>query len=167
MLEKKKISSKINYDVLRDLNRGDRGDGGDAGDAAGGSAPRPPRARLRPRRRPRRRQRNRSTEADWEFAANTTMMGKRFRRLISAKSKRKNPDPPVESPVTMETAVMDVSSAGHTCQPEADCSSAPSRTPPPVEEEEEEEVEEVEEECVSALQLVGDYGCEAEEEEVF
>uniref|UniRef100_A0A672HJG5 Transcription factor IIIB 90 kDa subunit n=1 Tax=Salarias fasciatus TaxID=181472 RepID=A0A672HJG5_SALFA len=52
MLEKKKISSKINYDVLRDLNRGDRGDGGDAGDAAGGSAPRPPEPGSAPRRRP-------------------------------------------------------------------------------------------------------------------
>ncbi|CAN9508005.1 unnamed protein product [Ophioblennius macclurei] len=158
MLEKKKISSKINYDVLRDLNGGGASPSG-AGPSGSASEPPEPGAAPPPRRLNRRR-RQRSREADWELAANASMMGKRFRHLISSKSKRRNPDPQMENPVTMTTDVPTEPSAGQTCELE------PSEAPPPVEEEEEME-EEVEDECVSALQLVGDYGCEAEEEEVF
>lgn len=157
MLEKKKISSKINYDVLRDLNRGT------------GSPSRSPDHTpdtTATRKRLNRRRRRKTSEANQDLAANTSIMGKRFRHLISSTPKKKKIVPQVESAVSMETETPTMAE----CNPPSDCtterSSAPQAAPLPVEEEEEEEEEEeAEDECISALQLVGDYGCE--EEEVF
>ncbi|KAM4522087.1 transcription factor IIIB 90 kDa subunit-like [Odontesthes bonariensis] len=159
MLEKKKISSKINYDVLRDLNR--------ATGSPSASSSDPPDAAVT-RKRLNRRRRQKSSEANRDLATNTTMMGKRFRRLISSSPRKKRTPPQVEDAVTTAT---ETTTEAADVIPDPDTGSTPLLTPPPVEEEEdEEEVEmevEVEEECVSALQLVGDYGCEAEEEEAF
>ncbi|XP_069581175.1 BRF1 general transcription factor IIIB subunit b [Brachyistius frenatus] len=159
MLEKKKISSKINYDVLRDLNRGT---GGPSRSPA--EPPEAPAARKKLNRRRRRK----TNEANQDLAANATIMGKRFRRLISSTPKKKKTCPQVGSPVAAATETTKDAPAEAAPEPESETSSAPVAAPPPVEEEEEEEEEEeaeVGEECVSALQLVGDYGCE--EEEVF
>uniref|UniRef100_A0A3Q3XC88 Transcription factor IIIB 90 kDa subunit n=1 Tax=Mola mola TaxID=94237 RepID=A0A3Q3XC88_MOLML len=127
MLEKKRFSSKINYDVLRDLNRRGTGSGG-------GSSP------------------NRASCDGTVIAAATRKRLSRRRPQLatchSAPSPRTNAifflD---EKPVTTTTEA--------TPNPEANASSAPAAPPTALEEEEEEEEEEVEEECVSALQLVG------------
>ncbi|XP_056283670.1 BRF1 RNA polymerase III transcription initiation factor subunit b [Pseudoliparis swirei] len=139
MLEKKKISSKINYDVLRDLNS--RGTGGVGGGSPSRATPDPPTRRRLVRRR-------KTSEANQDLGATTSTMGKRVRLLLSSKSKKKT-SVQAENTVTMTT---EASSPGL----ELDRSPAPV-TPPPEEQQEDE--------CVSALQLVGDYGCE--EEEVF
>nr|XP_043904743.1 transcription factor IIIB 90 kDa subunit-like isoform X2 [Solea senegalensis] len=160
MLEKKKISRKINYDVLRDLNS--RG---------GGSSPaHPPNTNTDVQQKLSRRRQRRSSGVNYELAANASIMGKRFHRLISTTTtttkKKKRVESQVQNPVTMTTTTTTttttkaVAETSHDPEPHPTSSTA---VPPTVEEEEEEEVEE--EECVSALQLVGDYGCE--EEEVF
>ncbi|XP_011490426.1 transcription factor IIIB 90 kDa subunit isoform X2 [Oryzias latipes] len=155
MLEKKKISSKINYDVLRDLNTG-------AGSPSPLS-PDPPKGSSAQKRLSRRRRRK-TSDTNQDLAANATIMGKRFRHLISTSPKKKTPAQSIQ----VEPAV---TIATHSTEPPdsvPDAGFTPSAALPPAEEdEEEEEEEEVEKECVSALQLVGDYGCEAEEEEVF
>ncbi|XP_041831414.1 transcription factor IIIB 90 kDa subunit-like isoform X3 [Melanotaenia boesemani] len=158
MLEKKKISSKINYDVLRDLNRG-------AGSASTSTSD-PPDATAT-RKRLNRRRRRKTSEANQDLAANTTIMGKRFRHLISSPPKKKKTSVQVKNTVTMTTETATESAAETPPDPVPETVSASQEAPPPAEDEEEEEEVEVEEECVSALQLVGDYGCEAEEEEVF
>ncbi|XP_027896738.1 transcription factor IIIB 90 kDa subunit-like isoform X1 [Xiphophorus couchianus] len=151
MLERKKISSKINYDVLRDLNQ-----------PAGSPASEPPGgAALVPRKRLSRRRRK-AGDANAELSASATVMTKRFRRLISSTPRKKKAAPQVETAVAMETASEAVPEAPPAAVPDA--GPAPAEAPTPLETEEEEE-EEAEEDCVSALQLVGDYGCE--EEEVF
>ncbi|XP_072218166.1 BRF1 general transcription factor IIIB subunit b [Leuresthes tenuis] len=156
MLEKKKISSKINYDVLRDLNRG-------TGSPSASSSDPPDSAVTR--KRLNRRRRCKTSEANRDLATNTTMMGKRFRRLISSTPRKKKTPPQVEEAVTTATETTTEVVAEVPPDPVPDTGLTPQLTPPPAEEEEEED--EVEEECVSALQLVGDYGCEGEEEEVF
>uniref|UniRef100_UPI0037E86A82 BRF1 general transcription factor IIIB subunit b n=1 Tax=Semicossyphus pulcher TaxID=241346 RepID=UPI0037E86A82 len=169
MLEKKKISSKINYDVLRDLNSRGTGSGG------GSSPSRPPSDPLdttSTRKRLNRRRRRKTSDAN--LAANTSILGKRVHLLISSTSKRKKTAVHVsdqaDNLVTMTTDTTTETTAV-TPDLEPEKGSTPAAHVTVVveeEEEEEEEVEvevEVEEECVSALQLVGDYGCE--EEEVF
>ncbi|KAM6906589.1 transcription factor IIIB 90 kDa subunit [Lycodopsis pacificus] len=156
MLEKKKISSKINYDVLRDLNS--RGTGGVEGSSPSRETSDPPDTAATTRRRLNRRRRRKTSDANRELAATTSIMGKRVRLLLSSTSKKEKTDVQAENTVTMTTET----SSEVTTKLEPDRSSAPSVPTTVVEEEEEEE--EVEE-CVSALQLVGDYGCE--EEEVF
>ncbi|XP_016519825.1 transcription factor IIIB 90 kDa subunit-like isoform X1 [Poecilia formosa] len=148
MLERKKISSKINYDVLRDLNQPA---GSPASEPPGGAGA-APRKRLSRRRR-------KAGDANAELSAGATMMTKRFRRLISSTPRKKKAAPQVETAVVTETA----SEAVPEAPPAAVPGPAPAEAPPPVETEEEEEA--AEEDCVSALRLVGDYGCE--EEEVF
>ncbi|XP_028252631.1 transcription factor IIIB 90 kDa subunit-like isoform X2 [Parambassis ranga] len=89
MLEKKKISSKINYDVLRDLNCGTG--------SPSRSSDEPPNTTTSQKRLNRRRCRK-SSEANQDLAANTCIMGKRFRRLISSTPKKKklaSSSPPV------------------------------------------------------------------------
>lgn len=77
MLEKKKISSKINYDVLRDLNRQGGGAGSDRGASPDRATPDPPAAtRKRPNRKPRKKNVNSSARLD--MIASATIMGKRF-----------------------------------------------------------------------------------------
>ncbi|XP_068454850.1 BRF1 RNA polymerase III transcription initiation factor subunit b [Clinocottus analis] len=149
MLEKKKISSKINYDVLRDLNSRGTGNGGGSSSSTVTSVTSDPPDPAAAQRRLNRRRRRKTSDANRDLAATTSIMGKRVRLLLSSTSKKKT---------SVQTG--NVSSEA---TPEPDRSSAPA-PPPPVGMEEEEEVEEVEE-CVSSLQLVGDYGCE--EEEVF
>ncbi|XP_043962568.1 transcription factor IIIB 90 kDa subunit-like isoform X2 [Gambusia affinis] len=150
MLERKKISSKINYDVLKDLNQ-----------PAGSPASEPPGGAAIVSRKRLSRRRRKASDANAELSASATVMTKRFRRLISSTPRKKKAAPQVETAVVMETA----SEAVHEAPPAAvpDAGPAPTEAPPPGETEEEEE--EAEEDCVSALQLVGDYGCE--EEEVF
>ncbi|KAM9840786.1 transcription factor IIIB 90 kDa subunit-like isoform 2-T2 [Aulostomus maculatus] len=152
MLKKKKISSKINYDVLRDLNS--QGTGSGAGSSPSRTASEPS-IRAEQKRLSRRRRRKTSSDSNLDLAATTSIMGKRLRPLLSSKSKKKKAAPQVEVPVATTTAVATEVVAEPTPDPKPEPSAAAI-----VEEEEEEEVED---ECVSALQLVGDYGCEEEE----
>ncbi|KAK5873432.1 hypothetical protein PBY51_018472 [Eleginops maclovinus] len=159
MLEKKKISSKINYDVLRDLNS--RGTGSGGGSSPSRSSPDPPDNPAAEKRLNRRRRRK-ASDANRELAANTSIMSKRVRLLLSSTSKKKIPALQAGNAITMST---DASP-----EPEVSCPPAAphfvdkeQQEEEEEEEEEEQELQEVEEECVSALQLVGDYGCEEEE----
>ncbi|XP_027131999.1 transcription factor IIIB 90 kDa subunit isoform X3 [Larimichthys crocea] len=162
MLEKKKISSKINYDVLRDLNS--RGTGSGGGSSPSRASSDPPDINATTRKRVNRRRRKKASNANRDLAANASMMGKRVRLLISSTSKKKTSNQ-TENCVTMTTdTTTEEAAAEGTPDPEPYTNPTPA-APPTVLEEEEEEEDEVEEECVSALQLVGDYGCE--EEEVF
>uniref|UniRef100_I3JYB8 B-related factor 1 n=1 Tax=Oreochromis niloticus TaxID=8128 RepID=I3JYB8_ORENI len=159
MLEKKKISSKINYDVLRDLNRGT------------GSPTRSPDHTpdtTAARKRLNRRRRRKTSDSNQDLAANTSIMGKRFRHLISSTPKKKKTAHQVESTVSVVTETETPAETESNPPPDSTAETSPTllTAPSPVEEEEEEE-EEAEEECVSALQLVGDYGCDADEEEIF
>ncbi|KAL6095420.1 brf1 [Pungitius sinensis] len=155
MLEKKKISSKINYEVLRDLNS--RGTGSGGGSSPSRVTSDPPNTAAATRKRLNRHRRRKTSGANRELAATTSIMGKRVRLILSTPKKKKT-TVQAENPVPLTTYVQSEASPA----PKPDPSPAPSAPPTVVEEEEEEE--EVEE-CVSALQLVGDYGCE--EEEVF
>ncbi|KAM8876956.1 transcription factor IIIB 90 kDa subunit-like [Synchiropus picturatus] len=150
MLQKKRISSKINYQVLKDLDT--------SGATTDPPSNEPPVkvARKRPRR-PKR------TNLSDNVELSMTQERKRLRPVFSSASSRKLSTTPVRSrpPITPEVqepvpAPAEATEAG----PE------PSRdTDAIVEEEEAEEAEEEEEECVSALRLVGDYGCTGDEEE--
>lgn len=159
MLEKKKISSKINYDVLRDLNRGT------------GSPTRSPDHTpdtTAARKRLNRRRHRKTSDSNQDLAANTSIMGKRFRHLISSTPKKKKTAHQVESTVSVVTETETPAETESNPPPDSTAETRPTllTAPSPMEEEEEEE-EEAEEECVSALQLVGDYGCDADEEEIF
>uniref|UniRef100_A0AAQ4S0C8 Transcription factor IIIB 90 kDa subunit n=1 Tax=Gasterosteus aculeatus aculeatus TaxID=481459 RepID=A0AAQ4S0C8_GASAC len=110
MLEKKKISSKINYEVLRDLNS--RGTGSGGGSSPTGVTSDPPNTAAATRKRLTRRRRKKTSDANRELAATTSIMGKRY------STKQASPANPA---------------------PEPDQSSAPSAPPTVVEEEEEEE----------------------------
>ncbi|KAM8725292.1 transcription factor IIIB 90 kDa subunit isoform 3-T3 [Acanthopagrus schlegelii] len=164
MLEKKKISSKINYEVLRDLNS--RGTGSGGGSSPSRASSDPPDVNTATRKRLSRRRRKKSSDTNRDLAAKASIMGKRVRLLISSTPKKKKTAVQAENSVTMttETTTTTEAVAEVTPDPEPDDSSTPA-APPTVLEEEEDEEEEADEECVSALQLVGDYGCE--EEEVF
>ncbi|XP_028996662.1 transcription factor IIIB 90 kDa subunit [Betta splendens] len=167
MLEKKKISSKINYDVLRDLNSRGTGSGGCNSPGRAFADPPEPNA---PGKRLRRR-RSKANEATQDLAVNTATMSKRFRRLISSTSstsiqkKKKKPTSEGKKSIGMTTESTRAAPEA-TPVPDPDISSTPAKLAV-VEDVEEEEELDVEEECVSALQLVGDYGCEAEEEDTF
>ncbi|XP_016358982.1 transcription factor IIIB 90 kDa subunit isoform X1 [Sinocyclocheilus anshuiensis] len=172
MLEQKKISSKINYDVLRDLNS--KGSGSNTTQQAedvpaGGSG----RKKLTRRKK-------QPNKSNLGLAKPARLMGKRLRPLISSTPKKKRT---AAKPVTPNITMM---------LPPAAPEPPPAPTPPPVmeigpvaydepAEEEEENEEEAEVSCISAMELIGgnetiefmttfrftDYGCEAEEEEVF
>ncbi|XP_068610259.1 BRF1 RNA polymerase III transcription initiation factor subunit b [Brachionichthys hirsutus] len=159
MLEKKRISSKINYDVLRDLNSRGTGSGGGSSPSRS-SSDLPDAAAAATRKRVARRRRKKSSDINRSLAATTSIIGKRVRHLISSASKKKKTAVQEERSV----ALTPEPTAEATPQPEADLGSGQVAPPTaPEGEEEEEEEEEVEEECVSALQLVGDYGYEEEE----
>uniref|UniRef100_A0A8C9Z043 Transcription factor IIIB 90 kDa subunit n=1 Tax=Sander lucioperca TaxID=283035 RepID=A0A8C9Z043_SANLU len=87
MLEKKKISSKINYDVLRDLNS--RGTGSGGGSSPSRSDADPPAAAAAAGKRLNRRRRRKNSDANQDLAANASIMGKRVRLLLSSTSKKK------------------------------------------------------------------------------
>uniref|UniRef100_A0AAY5L989 Transcription factor IIIB 90 kDa subunit n=2 Tax=Esox lucius TaxID=8010 RepID=A0AAY5L989_ESOLU len=160
MLEQKKISSKINYDVLLDLNS----KGGSPALPTTVDEP-PPGAPGRKRLSRRKKQPNKT---NLSLANTASIMGKRLRPLISSTPKKKRASSQVTPNLTPAAALA-----------RPNISSPPTPTGPTLEENgpvaydeaarEEEEEEEVEEPCVSALQLLGgnEYGCEAEEEEVF
>uniref|UniRef100_A0A8C7D674 B-related factor 1 n=1 Tax=Oncorhynchus kisutch TaxID=8019 RepID=A0A8C7D674_ONCKI len=165
MLEQKKISSKINYDVLRDLNS--KGGSGNSSPAQPTSTEEPPSGPPGRKRLTRRKKQPNKTN----MGLATTIMGKRLRPLISSATKKKR----AASQVTPN-----LTPAATPVLPNLSSPPSPNPAPPgptmvesgPVaydEVAEDEEEEEVEEPCVSALQLLGgnEYGCEAEEEEVF
>lgn len=157
MLEKKKISSKINYDVLRDLN------GSDIGSTAPDTGNTVPNTATSPENKSLKRQRSRKNkDSSKGLAATASSMGKRLRPLISNRKKK------TASQVELSVCTATAPSEEHVPLPPAS-EPTPTEVPhtegPHTEEEEEEDVEE--EQCVSALKLIGDYGCEAEEEEVF
>ncbi|XP_045916222.1 transcription factor IIIB 90 kDa subunit-like [Micropterus dolomieu] len=87
MLEKKKISSKINYDVLRDLNS--RGTGSGGGSSPSRASDDPPDTNAGARKRLNRRRRRKPSDANRDLAANASIMGKRVRLLISSTPKKK------------------------------------------------------------------------------
>ncbi|KAG7461312.1 hypothetical protein MATL_G00208730 [Megalops atlanticus] len=171
MLEQKKISSKINYEVLRDLN------------SSGSSSPArkpdeaPPKAaggKRMPARKPgegvtktagakRLPGRRKRASNHRSLAAHVSSVAKRLRPLISAQTNKKpavdqaplatpplapQARPPGPSPLPLAVAVVESG-------------------PVVYEEEVEEEEEEAEEPCVSAMKLIGgdDYGREAEEDD--
>ncbi|XP_062901582.1 BRF1 RNA polymerase III transcription initiation factor subunit b isoform X2 [Mobula hypostoma] len=155
MLEQKKISSKINYDVLRDLNskgssspvQEESDSSNRAGSASGGK---------------RGATQRRTAASSRKLAAPVSNLGKRLRPLISSVPPKKQ--------ATREAPSSD--------SIPADAQAAPSvavlvESGPVVyneeEVEEEEDLEEEEENCLSALQLIGgnDYGFEVEDEEGF
>lgn len=72
MLEKKKISSKINYDVLRDLNS--RGGGGNSPSRTSSD---PPDSNITAKRL--RRRRRKTSAVNQDLAANAAIMGKRYK----------------------------------------------------------------------------------------
>lgn len=171
MLEKKKISSKINYDVLRDLNRSD----------TGRASPETENSALNitasPEKKGLKRQRSRKNkDRSKGLAATTSTMGKRLRPLISTSSKKKMA--PMAEPAGSTTVLSETLAPTPVCDPIPSPEPAPTissepvpaeitEVPQPEDPHTEEEEEEEEEQCVSALELIGDYGCEAEEEEIY
>ncbi|KAJ8269988.1 hypothetical protein GJAV_G00109030 [Gymnothorax javanicus] len=167
MLEQKRISSKINYDVLRDLNS--KGGGG-----AGSTSPAhktndsSPKASGAGKRLPGRQSRNRSTQRS--LASHVSSMAKRLRPLISAQANKKQAEdqaavsspPPAPTPAPTPSPSPDL--------PEPLGAEVVVVESGPVEYEEEPvelEEEEAEEPCVSAMELMGsnDYGRDMDEEE--
>ncbi|XP_017538423.1 BRF1 RNA polymerase III transcription initiation factor subunit b isoform X2 [Pygocentrus nattereri] len=154
MLEQKKISSKINYDVLRDLNSKGSSPAHQAEDVPCSGTGRKKLTR-------RKKQPNKSNLG---LAKPASLMGKRLRPLISSSPKKKRAAVQVmPNPVMLPLATPEPPPAP-TTPPVVE--SGPVTYEEPTEEEEEEEAEEP---CVSAMELMGgsEYGCEAEEEEVF
>ncbi|KAG8514468.1 Transcription factor IIIB 90 kDa subunit, partial [Galemys pyrenaicus] len=146
MLEQKRISSKINYSVLRGL------DGAGAGLQGGGAgSPQPASVRRLPRK----------TAASRPGPERTTSVGKRLRPLVSTQPTKKPALPEATPPGSPPTL-----GAGPP-QPTAVVESGPVSYHPEEEAEEEEAEEEDGEPCVSALQMLGhgDYGCEGDEED--
>ncbi|XP_019740487.1 transcription factor IIIB 90 kDa subunit isoform X1 [Hippocampus comes] len=140
MLEKKKISAKINYDVLKDLNGGQT-----ASEAAG-----PPEkaAPVTPARK-RRRCKQARGHVRAGMATSATVMGKRLGPLFSGPPKKK------KSPSQVVSMTTDTTGAG----PDAAEGDKQEQG------EEDEEERDEDDECVGALQLVQHFGCLAEEEE--
>ncbi|KAG9282808.1 BRF1 RNA polymerase III transcription initiation factor subunit b [Astyanax mexicanus] len=154
MLEQKKISSKINYDVLRDLNSKGSSPSHQAEEVPSGG---PGRKKLTRRKK-------QPNKSNLGLAKPASLMGKRLRPLISSSPKKKRaaaqvmPSPVMLPPLAPEPPPIPT--------PPPVVETGPISYEEPVEEEEEEEAEEP---CVSAMELMGEneYGCEAEEEEVF
>ncbi|XP_037359993.1 transcription factor IIIB 90 kDa subunit isoform X2 [Talpa occidentalis] len=147
MLEQKRISSKINYSVLRGL------DGGGAGLQGGGAgAPQPAGARRLPRRTPAR-----------PGPERPAGVGKRLRPLVSTPPSKKPALPEAAAPLSLSAPAL---GAGP-LQPAAVVESGPVSYHPEEEDGEEEAEEEDGEPCVSALQMLGrgDYGCDGDDED--
>ncbi|XP_012520516.1 PREDICTED: transcription factor IIIB 90 kDa subunit isoform X1 [Propithecus coquereli] len=148
MLEQKKISSKINYSVLRDLN------------SMGAGSPRREDARPEDRASARKLSRRR-TPASRNGADPVTSVGKRLRPLVSTQPAKKAavgeallPSPPAlgAEPVRPEAVLVESGPVSYHPDEEAD---------------EEDPDEEDGEPCVSALQMMGgsDYGCDGDDDE--
>ncbi|XP_032197481.1 transcription factor IIIB 90 kDa subunit isoform X5 [Mustela erminea] len=147
MLEQKKISSKINYSVLQDLNS----KGG--GSLRGGGVQPQERAGARKLSR-------RKTPAGRSGADPVSSVGKRLRPMVSAQ--------PAKRAAVGETLLPSSPSLGaEPVRPTAVVESGPVSYPPEEDPDEEDPDEEDGEPCVSALQMMGssDYGCDGEEEE--
>ncbi|XP_072350352.1 BRF1 general transcription factor IIIB subunit b [Scyliorhinus torazame] len=154
MLEQKKISSKINYDVLRDLNsKGSSTPTREESDNSNRGS-----SNSRGKKGPAQR---RPAANSQSLAVPVNNLGKRLRPLISAvPSKRPAVNQPRDSGCGNSQPAPPVSVL---------VESGPVVYNEDVEEEEEVEVEEEEENCLSALQLIGgnDYGFEMEEDDGF
>lgn len=148
MLEQKRISSKINYNVLRDL------DSKSGGSTQKQDAPLVDRA-ASTRKLPRRKKPARRSGAD-----PVTSVGKRLRPMVSTQLAKKAaagetllPSPPLGAEPVGPSAVV-VESGPVSYHPEEDA-------------EEEDLDEEDGEPCVSALQMMGsnDYGCDVDDDD--
>ncbi|XP_072296379.1 transcription factor IIIB 90 kDa subunit-like [Eucyclogobius newberryi] len=167
MLEKKKISSKINYDVLRDLNRSDTGSPvPETGNSALNIATIPEKKCLKRQRSHKNKDRSKG------LAATANTMSKKLRPLFPASIKMKKASLVAEHTVAPTTALLETTqcTASEPSLPvEPSPAQPPDTIPPPLEvphaedPHTEEEEEEEDEPCVSALKLIGDYGCEDEE----
>lgn len=148
MLEQKRISSKINYSVLRGL------------DSKGG-APRPgagPQSRAGARKLPRRKK-----PASRSGAEPAASVGKRLRPMVSTQAAKKAalgetppPNPPARGGDPGDPAAVLVESGPVAYHPEEEA-----------EEEDPDPEEEDGEPCVSALQMLGgsDYGCDGDDDD--
>ncbi|XP_029453959.1 transcription factor IIIB 90 kDa subunit isoform X2 [Rhinatrema bivittatum] len=146
MLEQKKISSKINYDVLRDLN------------SKGSSTPKQEDESMDEISTPKKLSKRKST-ANRNIASSVSSLGKRLRPLVSTYSAKKmaveqviHPNQQSSVPELAKPLTVLVESGPVTYNHEDD-----------VEEEEEEE----EDHCLSALQLLrgNDYGCDLDDDD--
>ncbi|KAM5340050.1 transcription factor IIIB 90 kDa subunit isoform 1-T1 [Glossophaga mutica] len=146
MLEQKRISSKINYSVLRDL------------DSKGGGGTQRPHARPEDRASTRKLPR-RKKPASRSGADPVTSVGKRLRPLVSAQPAKKAalgesllPSAPGAEPGRPSAVVVESGPVSY--HPEEDA-------------EEEDPDEEDGEPCVSALQMLGgsDYGCDGDDDD--
>ncbi|XP_028739515.1 transcription factor IIIB 90 kDa subunit isoform X1 [Peromyscus leucopus] len=148
MLEQKKISSKINYSVLRDLNS-----------KGGGS---PPREDSQPPERASTKKLSRRKRAAGRNSADPgTSVGKRLRPLVSTQPAKKAAvgealllSPPALGAEPIKPSAVLVESGPVSYHPEEDA-------------DEEDAEEEDGEPCVSALQMMGgnDYGCDGDEDD--
>ncbi|XP_071601474.1 transcription factor IIIB 90 kDa subunit isoform X1 [Heliangelus exortis] len=147
MLEQKKISSKINYNVLRDLN------------SKGSNTPKKEDDSTDDSTNTKKLSRRKSI-ASRNIANPVNSVGKRLRPLISTKFAKKAateevtfPNSQAEAPDVEKPAAVLVESGPVAYNPE--------------EEVEEEEVEDDDDHCMSALQLMGgnDYGCDMDEDD--
>ncbi|XP_048075931.1 transcription factor IIIB 90 kDa subunit isoform X1 [Ursus arctos] len=147
MLEQKKISSKINYSVLRDLNS--KGGGSLRGEDT------QPEERASARKLSRRK-----TPASRNRADSVSSVGKRLRPMVSAQ--------PAKKAAVGETLLPSSPTLGAApvC-PAAVVESGPVSYHPEEDPDEEDPDEEDGEPCVSALQMMGshDYGCDGEEDD--
>ncbi|XP_060781205.1 BRF1 RNA polymerase III transcription initiation factor subunit a [Neoarius graeffei] len=148
MLEQKRISTKINYDVLKDLNR--------SSVKSPPSKPKESPARAAQRRTPSVRP-HRVNELSASLATPASIFGKRLRPLISTQPPKKpvldqlvSEAPEAPSAVVTQDAVV--------------VESGPVAYEDPGEEEEDEEEEQ---QCVSAMQLMGgdDYGYDFDDDD--
>eukprot|EP00069_Balaena_mysticetus_P004462 bmy_17373T0 len=148
MLEQKKISSKINYSVLRDL------------DSKGGGGPHKEDARPQERAGARKLSR-RKTPASRSGADPVASVGKRLRPMVSTQPAKKVavgeallPSPPSLGAEPVRPTAVVVESGPVSYHPEEDV-------------DEEEPDEEDGEPCVSALQMMGgdDYGCDGDDDD--
>ncbi|XP_072618609.1 transcription factor IIIB 90 kDa subunit isoform X1 [Vulpes vulpes] len=147
MLEQKKISSKINYSVLRDLNS-----------KGGGSVPGED-TRAEERTSARKLSR-RKTPASRSGADPVTSVGKRLRPMVSAQ--------PAKKAAVGETVLPSPPALGaEAVRPTAVVESGPVSYHPEEDPDDEDPDEEDGEPCVSALQMMGsnDYGCDGEEDD--
>uniref|UniRef100_A0A8C8R7J6 Brf1 TBP-binding domain-containing protein n=1 Tax=Pelusios castaneus TaxID=367368 RepID=A0A8C8R7J6_9SAUR len=149
MLEQKKISSKINYNVLKDLN------------SKGGSTPKKEEDSSDDSGHTKKLSRRKST-ASKNIANSVNSMGKRLRPLISAQLAKKAateevtfPDSQTEGPELEKPVNVLVESGPVSYNHDEEV------------EEEEVEVEEEDDHCMSALQLMGgnDYGCDMDDDD--
>ncbi|XP_052595104.1 transcription factor IIIB 90 kDa subunit isoform X1 [Peromyscus californicus insignis] len=155
MLEQKKISSKINYSVLRDLNS-----------KGGGSPPREdsqPPERASTKKLPRRRRAASRSSAD-----PGTSIGKRLRPLVSTQPAKKAA---VGERQALSSQALLLSSPALGAEPIKPSAvlveSGPVSYHPEEDADEEDAEEEDGEPCVSALQMMGgnDYGCDGDEDD--